>query len=217
MRPKENETLPEGLPDQPEERSRLGICRAVLTILLPAAVILGFSVAGLLLPDQEVSASERRRLAQAPYLRWEAVSSGRFMEEAEAYSQDQFPLRETFREIQALVRCGILGQKDNHGVYVADGYAAKLDYPLDPDSVDYAAERFRYVYQRYLEGTDSAVYVSVIPDKSQFLAKDNGYPCLDFDALAGQLTEQMPYASYVDIDVYKRQHYGCVSDLLPAL
>ncbi len=199
MRPKENETLPEGLPDQPEERSRLGICRAVLTILLPAAVILGFSVAGLLLPDQEVSASERRRLAQAPYLRWEAVSSGRFMEEAEAYSQDQFPLRETFREIQALVRCGILGQKDNHGVYVTDGYAAKLDYPLDPDSVDYAAERFRYVYQRYLEGTDSAVYVSVIPDKSQFLAKDNGYPCLDFDALAGQLTEQMPYASYVDI------------------
>ena len=69
MRPKENETLPEGLPDQPEERSRLGICRAVLTILLPAAVILGFSVAGLLLPDQEVSASERRRLAQAWLIR----------------------------------------------------------------------------------------------------------------------------------------------------
>ena len=34
---------------------------------------------------------------------------------------------------------------DESGVYVVDGYAAKLNYPLDEKSVEYAAKRFGYV------------------------------------------------------------------------
>lgn len=184
---------------KPEGENRRPSRQAALTVLLFAAVILGFSAAGWILPDQETSRSERRRLAQAPELSGEAVWSGRFMEEAEAYTQDQFPLRESFRTLKALTASWALGQKDSHGIYVADGYAAKWDGGLSAESVDYAAERFRYVYQRYLEGTDARVYVSVIPDKSQFLAEENGYPWVDFQALTERLAEQMPYASYIDI------------------
>ena len=182
-----------------ERTEKTGTFRTALTVLLPAAVLLGFSVAGLLLPDREISTSERRRLAQMPVFQWEAVASGTWMEEMEAYSQDQFPLREIFREIRALVGCGLLGQRDSHGIYLAGGYAAQLDISLDTGSVDYAAERFQNVYQRYLAGTASSIYVSVIPDKNQFLAEEHGYPCLDFEALTSRLQSQMPYASYVDL------------------
>lgn len=173
--------------------------KAVLTIILSAGLILGLAVYGLLLPDQEVSRWERRRLASAPELNGDTLLSGSFMSGMETYLQDQFPFRDGLRSLKALVSCGLFRQKDSHGVYTAGGYAAKLDYPLDMDSVDYAAERFACVYGQYLKESGSEIYVSVIPDKNQFLAEKNGYPCLDFGALTERLTEQMPYASYIEI------------------
>lgn len=183
----------------PEKKKKRYSLQAVLTVTLSTAVVLGFSLAGILLPDREISEEERRRLAQAPELRWETIASGRFMQETDTYGQDQFPLRSEFRKLHGMLRRDILRQKDNHGVYVQDGYAAKMDYPLDTKSVDYAASRFSYVYQRFLEGTGSAVYVSVIPDKNQFLSMSEGRPCLDFETMVKCLTGQMEYASYIDL------------------
>lgn len=91
------------------------------------------------------------------------------------------------------------GERDENGVYVADGYASKLNYPLDEKSVTYAASRFELVYEEYLKDSGSSVYVSVIPDKNYFLAEKNGFPSLDYSALTGTLTENMPFAEYIDI------------------
>ena len=93
----------------------------------------------------------------------------------------------------------IAGSRDENGVYTADGYAAKLNYPLDEDSVSYAADRFGYVYDKYLKDSCPNVYVSVIPDKNYFLAEKNGYPALDYSRLTELLTSQMEYAEYIDI------------------
>ena len=41
--------------------------------------------------------------------------------------------------------------------------------------------------------------ITVIPDKNYFLAKENGYPSLDYNELAKLLTKQMDYAKYIDI------------------
>ncbi len=88
---------------------------------------------------------------------------------------------------------------DENGVYVVDGYAAKLNYPLDEKSVEYAAKRFDYVYEQYLKDSCANIYVSVIPDKNYFLAKQNGYPSIDYSRLTTLLTEKMDYAEYIDI------------------
>ena len=144
---------------------------------------------------QEESLTERRKLAQLPNLTWRGLQSGSFASSFESYTQDQFPLRETFRQAKALFSCRVLGRLDNNGIYESrDGYLAQLEYPMDEASVDYAASRFQAVYDRYLSGSDR-VYVSVIPDKSQFL----DVPKLDYNAFASRLQAGMPFATRLDI------------------
>ena len=84
---------------------------SIATAAVFLAVLFGFSLLHLALPDREVSRSERRRLAQLPPL-----SSG-FSDKLEEYMLDQFPLREQLRTVNSLVRLYGLGQADIHGIY----------------------------------------------------------------------------------------------------
>ncbi len=56
-----------------------------------------------------------------------------------------------------------------------------------------------YVYNTYLPGTDTKVYLSVIPDKGYFMAPSSGRPSMDYDALVSQLRESTPYMTYIDL------------------
>ena len=144
---------------------------------------------------QEESLTERRKLAQLPDLTWRSVQSGSFASGFESYTQDQFPLRETFRQAKALFSLRVLGRLDNNGIYESkDGFLAQLEYPMDETSVDYAASRFQAVYDRYLSGSNR-VYVSVIPDKSQFL----NVPKLSYGDFIARLQADIPFAAYLDI------------------
>ena len=171
----------------------------VVLVCMTAAFLFGFSVWSILKPDGTVSVSERRPLAAFPEISSESVLSGTFMASFEDYVMDQFPLRDGFRTIKALTARYLFGQKDNNGIYVTDGYASKLEYPLDTASIAYAAERFRFVYDRFMADHDMNVYLSVIPDKNYFMAQENGYPSMDYDALIADLSAEMDFASYIDI------------------
>lgn len=148
-------------------------------------------------PAKEISEAERRPLAQAPALTVESLLSGDFMEDFESFSLDQFPLRDTFREIKSLFHFYALNQSDNNDIYIADGYAVKQEYPLNPDSVIHAAERFNTVYEKFLTGCN--VYATVIPDKGQYLAEDSGHLTLHFGKLNSILLDRMPWATPIDL------------------
>jgi hypothetical protein len=150
-------------------------------------------------PAQEMSEAERRPLAQFPQLNGESLLSGKFATGFEDYAVDQFPGRDTFRTLKSLVHNYVMQQKDNNGIYIADGYAVKLEYPLQPDSIQHATKRFNRVYEKYLQDTDSRIYAAVIPDKGYYLAEDNGYLAPDYEKLFAQVQQQMPWATYVDI------------------
>ena len=194
--------------------------------LLLAAVLLlvvGLTVTGILLPDQQISAAERRNLAQFPSVSVSSVLDKSFSEDFESYSQDQFPFREWFRRVRALTNRLVFHLQDDNGIYIEDGCAAKIEYPLNEASVSYAASRFSYVYERYLKDTGSAVYVSVVPDKGYFLAGKHGAPAMDDRQLAALLAEAMPFASYVDLmpvlspeDYYATDIHWRQEKILPA-
>ena len=150
-------------------------------------------------PAQEMSEAERRPLAQFPQLNGESLLSGKFATGFEDYAVDQFPGRDAFRTLKSLVHNYVMQQKDNNGIYIADGYAVKLEYPLQPDSIQHATKRFNRVYEKYLQDTDSRIYAAVIPDKGYYLAEDNGYLAPDYEKLFAQVQQQMPWATYVDI------------------
>ena len=158
---------------------------------------LGLCIAAWVLPANEISESERRKLAQFPEISLKEILSGDWMEDFERYTLDQFPLRDTFRRMKAQVHYNLLGQKDNNGIYIADGYAAKVEYPLNENSLNNAMKKFQQIYEKYL--TDSEVYFAVVPDKGYFLAEPNGYPALDYEALRENMAEGMPWAEFVDI------------------
>lgn len=168
-------------------------------VYMTGAFLLGFLVWSILKPDEAVSQSERRPLAAFPKISAARVWNGDFMSAFEDYILDQFPMREEFRSLKAVTSRYAFAKRDNNGVYLARGHLSKLEYPFWPDSVDYAVERFRYVYEQYLADKEMNVYFSVIPDKNYFLAQENGYPFLDYEALFAQMEEGMDFAEYIDI------------------
>ena len=164
-----------------------------------AALWLALVLGAWFAPVQDISESERRKLAQMPEVTVDSILSGKFMTDFEKFTLDQFPLRDSFRTLKALVHYNVLQQGDNNNIYVADGYAAKLEYPLNQPSVDSALEKFNHIYDSYLTGTDCKTFVTIAPDKGMYLAQANGYPAMDYQALFTAVEKGMDWAQFVDI------------------
>ena len=169
-------------------------------------VWLALCVAAWTSPAEDISVSERRKLARFPELNAQTLLGGSFMEKFEDYTLDQFPLRDPFRRLKARVHYSLLGQKDNHDIYIAEGQAAKLEYPMNSASVSAAVDRFNAIYETYLKGSNAVV--SVVPDKGYYLAEQNGCPAMDYEALFDAVREGTPWAEYVDLtDCLSSSHY----------
>lgn len=195
------------------------ICTLACTIVLT-----GFLLC-ILMPKEDYSYSERRELADFPEISVSSLLTGKFMDSFEDYAVDNLPFRDTLRSVKAYFSYYLLGQKDNNKIYVHDGYIASMDYPYNKDSVEYAASRFGYINEKYLK--NSNVYLSVIPDKNVFLAKEAGVLYFDSERLVKDIREAMPYAEYIDIfptlsieDYYKTDSHWrqeCIEDTAQAL
>lgn len=166
--------------------------------LLTALIWLGLTAFAWLRTPEETSQSERRKLAQRPAVSAEALLSGSYMSDFESYTLDQFPMRDGFRRLKALFSYGVLRKGDNNGIYIADGYAAKLEYPLNVSSAENAVRKFTGLYERYLKDNCETIVFSVVPDKSYYLAAENGYPAMDYEGLFA-MVEGLEWAEYVDI------------------
>ncbi len=169
----------------------------IIMVVLGVLVIFGGCLFCILMPKQEYSESERRPLEKFPQVSASSLISGDFMSGFEKYATDNFPLRDAFRAIKARITYSLFGQKDNNGIYLYEDHIASMDYPYNKKSVDYAANRFEYLYQKYLQ--NSKVYFSVIPDKSTLLADDAGVLGYNPDQLIGDLKGKMPYGQYIDL------------------
>jgi hypothetical protein len=170
----------------------------VVTVAISLFFLIGFLMC-IFHEPVDVSESERRVLAKFPELTWAEIIDGTNINEFEDYTLDQFPLRDTFRGIKAWVSLHIFRQMDNNDIYVVDGSVSKLEYPLDPKMVDYAADHWLSIYNKYIADTDANVYYSVVPDKNYFMAEANGYPALDYQSMIEQLNGKITEMTYIDI------------------
>ena len=171
----------------------------ILTLVLSLGFIAVFAALFWILPDADESTVERRHLAKSPALSFSSVANGSFMNGFEKYMLDQFPLRNGFRSLKAAVNAKVFMKKDNNGLYSVGEHLSKLDFPTDFDSVERAAQRFRYMYDAYLRNSGTKTYLSVIPDKNTFIASQNGYPDKDYKALVDRLRSEFPEVKYIDI------------------
>lgn len=149
--------------------------------------------------EDAYSYSERRVMAGKPEISIENILKGTFMEEFEAYSVDQFPFRDGFRSIKAIVSLGGFQNKDNNGIYYENGHLSKIEYPLNMEMLEYAGDKIQWIYDTYLKEQGSKCYFSIVPDKNYFLAKENGYLAMDYDKLFSFMKDKIQFAKYLDV------------------
>ena len=164
-----------------------------------AAIYLALVLGAWFGPVKDVSEAERRKLAQMPAVSLETILSCKFMTGFETFTLDQFPLRDSFRSLKALVHYNLLRQGDNNEIYVADGFAAKLEASLNEVSLESAVVKFDKIYETYLVGTDCKAYVSVVPDKGMYLARPNRYPAMDYRKVFSFVESTLSWGTFVDI------------------
>lgn len=174
-------------------------------------------------PARDFSDAERRPLKQFPEITTQKVLNGKFMSEFTDYTLDQFPLRDSFRKIKSIFHYYALGQKDNNGIYLWDGSAAKQEYPLNPASVGHILERFQFLYDSYLKESGSHIVFAAVPDKGYYLAEAAGQLAMDYEELFAQLEAGTPWATHVDLtghlsgeDYYRTDTHWRQETLLPA-
>ena len=171
----------------------------IIGAALVAAIWMALCLTLWLSPSREMSESERRKLAQFPELSVQTLLNGKFMTGFEDYSLDQFPLRDSFRQLKALFHYNVLGQKDNNDMILYEGFAAKQEYPLNEKSLENALKKFRNIYEAYLADSGSEVFAAVVPDKMAYLPEGSGYLTMDYDRLFYLVEEGMDYAEFVDL------------------
>lgn len=195
----------------------------VAVVSVTAILLFGLSLWAWLKPDDAFSMSERRPLEQFPALSLDSVfhedDEKTFMNVFSSYSLDQFPMRDAFRSLKSIASFYVFNNMDNNGIYVQDGYAAQLEYPLNTDSLDRAAAKFREASEYFSENAN--LYFSIVPDKGYFLAEQNGYLSMDYDDFFAQMTERMDFAQYIDVrdalsleDYYKTDTHWRQENLL---
>lgn len=175
------------------------IRRDSILVVVMSVLLLGISLICWLKSDDVFSESERRVLAKFPDVSMETIIEGKFMQEFESYSLDQFPARDWFRSVKALASYGIFQKMDNNDIYLADGHLAKMEYPMQPKMLDYAASHLEKIYETYLKNNNSKCYFSIVPDKNYFLAKENGYLSIDYEEMVSYMKGKMYFTEYVDI------------------
>ncbi|MBR6708743.1 MAG: hypothetical protein IKL84_03600 [Clostridia bacterium] len=177
----------------------------IVVCVLMAAVVLTLSALCLFMPKPEFLEAERRPPAEFPALNGETIMkdgkeySQSFMSKFEGYSLDSFPFRDAFRTVKAFCANYIFRQKDNNNIFIADGYAAEMQYPIDEGSLAHAGSKISFIYEKFLKDKGITPYLSIIPDKAYFLAEENGNLSMDYADFIAKMQANVPFANYIDI------------------
>lgn len=171
----------------------------IITIILMAFIIFGLSLFFVIKGTDDYSTSERRSLAKRPKFTLNTLTEGSFMTDFESYTLDQFPLRDTFRSLKAISNRYVFLRADNNGLFLADGYLSKLEYPLNETRLNKNIQVMQGVYETFLKDTSCSVYLSLIPDKNYYLAAANGFVSIDYEAMMEKVKEELSFCEYIDI------------------
>lgn len=199
----------------------------IWVVVVIASLLITLSLGCFLKKDDSFSESERRELKQFPLVSMETIISGEFMEDFEAYCLDQFPIRDKFRSLKAMVKYGLFFQKDNNGIYFSKGHLSKMEYPMNQSMLDYAVQKLDFIYETYLKEQGSNCYMAIVPDKNMFLARENGYLSMDYKDLFSYMEKNVSYAEFIDLvpyldisDYYRTDTHWkqeCILDVAEAL
>lgn len=152
-------------------------------------IIFGLFIVNIVKEPEEISKSERRKLAQFPKISVENIMNAKFMSDFETYTLDQFPLRDKIRTIKAFAMYNIFNQSDNNGIYIVDGQVSKYSNKMNEAEINDNVNKLNKLYDKFLKNMN--VYYSIVPDKNYYIAEENGYPHIDYTRFENLITNNM--------------------------
>lgn len=138
-----------------------------ILVIVFVCFIFSFSLLGIIVPDKEISTSERRKLASFP----EFEFSNEWISDIDKYLLDHFILRDSFRSLKATYNYNILGKLDNNGIYLKDNYIFKSNYPTNKKSITNFINTVNKLSNDFSK--ENNVYMMIIPDKNYYLESDD--------------------------------------------
>lgn len=170
-------------------------------IVVAVASVFTLLISGFLLfgNAEAESLSERRPLAQKPEFSFSNFVSGKFMKDFDKFSEEQIPLRDSFRSLKAYASKYVFGKSDNNGYYIHNGYITEMDASESAENAEYAASRIKLICDKYFPSLNGKIIFSVIPDKNCYLAEKSGHLSVDPQYFANKISDANPQIEYVDI------------------
>lgn len=169
----------------------------ILTTVLFLGTIVFFLASYILTPQRELSITERRKLDLFPEITFGSIFDGEFFDDFDSYTSDQFPMRDSIRKLKAFWNNSIYNRKDDNDVYIIDGAAYKIQYPLNVKSVEKFADKISEIKSKYYP--DARTYYAVIPEKSYYVASENEYPTYSHESMIAILNERVKDIEYIEL------------------
>ena len=168
-------------------------------------IIIGVFLTNLIVKDNEISTTERRKLAQLPKASVDKIISGDFMKNWDEYVTDQFIARDLFRTIKSMWSINIFKQKDNNKLFIKDNAIYKMEYPASEKNIQKSADKINEVYEKYLKNMN--VYYAIIPEKNYYLENDDHLK-IDYEQIKSIMGNTLKQINYIDIwDNLKLEDY----------
>ena len=151
----------------------------IITIIF-IIYIFTFSILGIIIKDEYLSPTERRKLSTFP----EFTLSSEYVTKLDKYTLDHFPLRDNFRSIKAKFNYNILKKLDNNNIYLKDNYIFKSEYPTNKESISNFVSKINKIKQNLTENNNT--YIMIIPDKNYYLNSKN-FLHIDYNYLYAEI------------------------------
>lgn len=165
-------------------------CSAILVFLVV------FMLLGIILPDKELSESERRKLAQLPEISLKTLFNGEYYTKLDEYLADQFPLRDGFRNFKGLITNKVFFNNINNNVLIKDDKLFQIEGTLNEDKVLYLTDLINKIVSENVKGEN--IYYSIIPDKNYYLS-DKSVPKLNYTKIEELMKENLVKGKYISI------------------
>lgn len=159
--------------------------------------LLLINILNIIIPDKEISESERRELENFPSLTIDTLFNGKYFDKLEKYELDQMVFREKFRTVKAVTEFSIFRKKDNNNIFIKNDYVFKMEYPYNQNYVYMMSQKMNYIYDTYLKGMN--VYYSIIPDKNYFIRDNGRHLFIDYDDMMYILNNEVKNMEYINI------------------
>ena len=151
----------------------------IITFLFIAYIFI-FAIFHLLIPDLEISLSERRTLSKFPKFEF----NNEYITKVDKYLLDHFTLREELRSVKAFYNYKILNKLDNNGIYLKDDSIYKSNYPTNKKSINNFINHIEVLKENLTNS--NKVYMMIIPDKNYYL-EEKDFLHIDYDYIYDQL------------------------------